>query len=113
MAENIWFKEFPGAITITDAKGVIVAMNDQSVQQFAGDGGLDLIGKNVMDCHPEPARSKLIDLMNSPRVNTYTIQKSGRKRLIYQAPYFKEGQFAGLVELGLEIPEELPYFDRD
>jgi hypothetical protein len=43
----------------------------------------------------------------------YTVQKHGKKRLVYQTPYFVDGQFAGLVELGLELPEEMPHFNRD
>ena len=113
MKETAWFKEFPGTITVTDAAGMIIAMNDQSMKQFENDSGLDLIGKNVLDCHPEPARSKLENMLNSPRKNVYTIQKNGRKRLIYQTPFYKDGKFAGLVELGLDLPEELPHHNRD
>jgi len=43
----------------------------------------------------------------------YTIQKSGVKKLIYQAPWFQEGKYAGFVELSLPIPETMPHFDRD
>ena len=113
MKDTAWFKGFPGAVTVTDAQGVIIAMNEQSAKVFEEDGGYALIGKNVLDCHPEPARSKLEELFVSPRKNVYTIQKHGRKRLVYQAPYYIDGQFAGLVELGLDLPEEIPHFNRD
>ena len=113
MKDTAWFEGFPGAITVTDAEGVIIVMNDQSAAQFADDGGYNLIGKNVLDCHPEPARSKLEDQLASPKKNVYTIQKHGKKRLIYQTPYFTGGKFAGLVELGLEIPDDMPHFNRD
>ena len=113
MMDTAWFEGFPGAITVTDAEGVIIAMNEQSAQTFEKDGGYALIGKNVLDCHPEPARSKLANLLSSPRKNVYTVQKHGKKRLVYQTPYFIDGQFAGLVELGLELPEEMPHFNRD
>jgi hypothetical protein len=33
--------------------------------------------------------------------------------MIYQAPWFKEGKVAGLVELSLEIPFDLPHYIRD
>jgi len=113
MKETDWTREFPGAITVTNAEGVILAMNAQSAIQFKDQGGLDLIGKNVLDCHPEPARSKLAELYRSQKTNVYTIQKHGRKRLIYQTPYYEDGKFAGLVELGLDIPDDLPHFNRD
>lgn len=113
MKDTAWFQSFPGAITVTDAEGIIIAMNEQSSKAFEKDGGYDLIGKNVLDCHPEPARSKLESLYASPRENVYTIQKHGKKRLVYQAAYYTEGHFAGLVELGLDLPEEMPHFNRD
>ncbi len=56
MPDYPWFNEFPGAITITDTDGVILEMNDMAVEDvFKSSGGRDLIGKNVLDCHPEPA----------------------------------------------------------
>jgi PAS domain-containing protein len=108
-----WTEEFPGAITVCDAGGRITAMNRRSVETFAADGGAALVGANVLDCHPEPARAKLRSLLESGRTNVYTIEKGGRRKLIYQAPWFRGGEFAGLVELSIEIPRELPHFDRD
>jgi len=107
-----WVKEFPGAVTVCDAKGIIVAMNDRSAKSNAEDGGLSLIGKNLLDCHPEPARSKLKELLEKQQSNVYTIEKKGKKKLIYQSPWYQEGKFAGLVELSLEIPFEMPNFVR-
>jgi transcriptional regulator with PAS, ATPase and Fis domain len=108
-----WIREFPGAVTVCDTEGRIVAMNDRSLEVFAADGGAKLIGADVLDCHPEPSRSKLKNMMDERRTNVYTIQKSGKKKLIYQAPWYKDGTYAGFVELSLEIPWDLPHFDRD
>ena len=80
---------------------------------FAADGGAKLIGTNVLDCHPEPSRSKLQGMMDERRTNVYTIQKNGKKKLIYQAPWYKDGVYAGFVELSLEIPWDMPHFNRD
>jgi len=107
-----WIREFPGAITICNADGIILEMNDKAVETFKKDGGADLIGKNLLDCHPEPARSKLRDLMSSRKVNCYTIEKNGIKKMIYQSPWYKNGEYAGLVELSIEIPFEMPHFIR-
>ena len=71
-----------------------------------------LIGSNVLDCHPEPARSELLDLMQEQKRNIYTIEKNGIKKLIYQSPWYHEGQYAGFVEISIEIPLELPHFVR-
>jgi transcriptional regulator with PAS, ATPase and Fis domain len=113
MSRTDWVKEFPGAVTVCDAEGRIVEMNGKSREVFAADGGARLIGANVLDCHPEPSRSKLKGLMAERRTNVYTIRKNGRKKLIYQAPWTKDGVYAGFIELSFEIPWDMPHFDRD
>ena len=40
------------------------------------------------------------------------IEKNGVKKIIYQSPWYKEGEYAGFVELSLEIPLEMPHFIR-
>jgi transcriptional regulator with PAS, ATPase and Fis domain len=107
-----WIKEFPGAVTVCDENGIIIEMNEHAIQVFAEDGGAALIGKNALDCHPEPARSKMAQLLKSRGTNAYTIEKKGKKKLIYQAPWYEQGKFRGLVELSLEIPMELQHFIR-
>jgi transcriptional regulator with PAS, ATPase and Fis domain len=113
MARNDWIKEFPAAVTVCDTTGRIIEMNGRSVEGFAADGGAGLIGTNVLDCHPEPSRSKLRKMMDERRANVYTIQKKGKKKLIYQSPWFKDGVYAGFVELSFEIPWDMPHFNRD
>jgi len=44
--------------------------------------------------------------------NIYTVEKDGIKKLIYQSPWFNDGQYAGFVELSLEVPFEMPHFVR-
>jgi PAS domain S-box-containing protein len=113
MADNAWVKEFPAAVTVCDTEGRIIEMNRRSAEGFAADGGAGLIGTNVLDCHPEPSRSKLRKMMDERRANVYTIQKKGKKKLIYQAPWHKDGAYAGFVELSFEIPWDMPHFNRD
>jgi transcriptional regulator with PAS, ATPase and Fis domain len=112
MSEHSWSTEFPGAIIVCDANGIIVEMNDRAARNYEKDGGRALIGKNLLDCHPEPARTKTQRLLETQQKNVYTIEKKGVKKLIYQSPWYRDGQFAGLVELSLEIPSELPHFIR-
>ena len=107
-----WFNEFPGSITVCDPEGIILEMNERAVLGFQADGGRDLIGKNLLDCHPEPARAKLLEMMSSRRKNVYTIEKLGVWKLIYQTPWFENGEYRGFVELSLEIPAEMPHFIR-
>ena len=111
--ENAWVKEFPGAVTVCDAQGIIPEMNDKAELTFAEDGGRALIGQNVLDCHPEPSRSQLRDLLAEGKPNIYTIEKNGIKKLIYQTPWYTDGKYAGFIELSLEIPFEMSHFVRD
>jgi transcriptional regulator with PAS, ATPase and Fis domain len=110
---NVWVKNFPGAITVCDPKGIILDMNDQSEIVFKKDGGRELIGTNMLSCHPVSARLKLEKLMQDKEINIYTIEKNGKKKLIYQTPWYKNGDYAGFIELSLEIPFELPHFVRN
>jgi transcriptional regulator with PAS, ATPase and Fis domain len=110
--DHAWVKEFPGSVIVSDADGIILEINDKAEKILEEDGGRDLIGKNMLDCHPEPARSELVGLMKAHQSNVYTIEKKGVKKLIYQTPWYREGEFAGFVELALEIPFDMPHFVR-
>ena len=112
MNELDWIKEFPAAVTVCDKDGSLLEMNDKAALGYEEDGGRALIGSNVLDCHPEPARSKTRALLAAGEKNIYTIEKNGVRKLIYQSPWYIEGRYAGFVELSLEIPWEMPHFIR-
>ncbi len=113
MVQHPWVQEFAGAVTVCGPDGVILAMNEKAAQTFADQGGAALIGTNMLDCHPEPARTKTRELLDTRRTNVYTIEKRGRKKLVYQAPWYQEGRYGGFVELVLEIPAAMPHFVRE
>ncbi len=100
------------SITVCDADGIIIEMNDRAAEVFTADGGRKLIGTNVLDCHPEPSRSLVKELMTEHKTHTYTIEKNGVKKLIHQTPWFDGQRFGGLVEFSIVIPDELPHFIR-
>jgi transcriptional regulator with PAS, ATPase and Fis domain len=110
--DHHWVKEFSGSITVCDPDGIVLEMNDKSRQAYQADGGEKLIGTNMLDCHPEPARAKLQQLLDTQTANVYTIEKNGVKKLIYQTPWYRDGRYAGFVELALEIPAQMPHFIR-
>ncbi len=112
MSSFDWIKEFPASITVADRHGTIIAMNDRACKAFEEDGGAALIGTNLLACHPEPARTTLERLMAEKRVNSYTIEKKGKWKMIYQAPWFEGGVYSGFVEIAMEIPPALPHFVR-
>ena len=110
---EIWSDEFDGAVTICNRTGIITYMNHKSQKQFAKYGGGDLVGSNLLDCHPEPSRSKLAEMLKNPTTNTYTTEKAGIKKIIHQSPLYDKGVFSGLIEISFELPRPLPHFIRD
>ncbi len=112
MNSHDWFEGFTAGITVCTTDGKILQMNDKAAQTFTREGGKELIGRNILDCHPEKAREKVQALLQGETVNAYTIEKNGIKKLIYQAPWYRNGEPAGLVEVSLEIPWEMPHFVR-
>ncbi len=107
-----WLNGIDVAITVCNREGVILAMNERAAKTFAADGGLSLVGKNLMDCHPETARQKIRSLLATGASNDYTIEKNGVKKLIHQEPWYRKGEMGGLVEFSIVIPVRLPHFVR-
>ena len=107
-----WLKEINAAVTICDNRGIIVYMNEKSEQVFEKDGGKNLIGSNLFGCHPEPALTKLKEMLADGSTNVYTIKKDGKKKIIYQSPWFDENTLGGLIEISFNIPDEMPHFIR-
>ena len=113
MEKSQWVQDFPASITVCDAKGVILEMNEGSVKEFENYGGLALIGKSLLDCHNPASCAKLDAMLANEQPNVYTIQKNGKRKLVYQHPWYKDGMYAGFVEIILALPEEISQFNRD
>ena len=75
--------------------------------------GFDLIGHSAITCHKEPTQSKVRKIYKEQQFNIYSIKLGGKKQLVYQAPYFIGGKFSGIVEMVLDLPDDMPHFDRD
>ncbi len=95
-------------VTVCAKDGTILDMNAKSKKTFLKPGMPEIIGNNVLDCHPEPARSLLADMLENPRTNVYTVEKEGVKKLIFQTPWYDEGEYAGFMELSMVLPEVIP-----
>jgi transcriptional regulator with PAS, ATPase and Fis domain len=112
MTDIPWPEALGAALTVIDRDGIILQMNARARETFAADGGGDLVGKSVYDCHPEPASSKLRAMMQDGQPSHYTISKRGQRKIIHQMPWFQDGEFAGIVEISIPIPDSMPHFDR-
>ncbi|HUW64523.1 MAG TPA: PAS domain-containing protein [Spirochaetia bacterium] len=110
--DGSWVENFPRSIMVCDREGKILEMNEKACTVFQKDGGRELTGRNVLDCHPGAAREKLKGMLDNQTFNCYTTEKDGVKKLIYQTPWYKDNEYMGFVELSLEIPFEMPHFVR-
>ena len=109
MTQPDYFNEFPAAIEVCDLDGILLYVNDSAAATVAG---RDQLGTNILDCHPEPARTMFEKMLASGRANIYTIEKAGQRKLIYQAPWYVDGVYAGIVELSMPVPVDMPHFIR-
>lgn len=105
-----WAKEMNCAVTVCDNDGIVLYMNDKAKETFARHG--DLIGKSLIPCHNERSRAIIADLLASGGSNSYTIEKNGVRKMIYQTAWKENGKVAGLVEISMIIPEEMPHYVR-
>ncbi len=108
-----WADDLDAAITVCDRKGIIVYMNNRSILQFRKYGGELLIGKSLIDCHPEPSLSKLLNMLDDPKNNIYTTEKNGSRKLIVQKPWIQDNDFRGIVEISFELPGKIEHFIID
>ena len=104
-----YFEDVDVAVTVCAKDGTILDMNGKSRKTNLRPGQESILGQNVLDCHPEPARSLLEDMLRNPRTNVYTVEKEGLKKLIFQTPWYDEGEYAGFMELSMVLPENIPH----
>lgn len=105
-----WADEMNCAVTVCDADCTIIYMNKPARELYVSHG--NLIGCNLLDCHSHASREIIKKLLSTGGVNCYTIHKKGLKKMIYQTAWKKDGVVAGLVEISMIIPEEMPDYIR-
>lgn len=108
-----WYDQFNASITVCDLKGIVVYMNQRAIEQFQKYGGDSLIGESLIDCHPEPSRTKLRSMLDEPIENIYTTEKNGIKKMIIQKPWIQDNEFRGVVEISFVLPNEIAHHKRE
>ncbi len=103
---NDFLKEVDIAISVCDRDGIIRYMNDKGEKIFINEGGRNLIGSHILDCHPEPSRTKLEQMIASRTTNSYFKGSGSERRLIHQAPFFNQGVYDGFIECIIPMPEK-------
>jgi nitrogen-specific signal transduction histidine kinase len=107
-----WMDSLDASITICDKEGIITYMNEKAAAGFSKYGGFKLLGSNLLDCHSEPSKIILKDMLDKASEKTYTIEKNGVKKLICQKPIFEMGEFAGIIEIVIVLPSDMPHHLR-
>lgn len=106
-----WAKELPCGVTVCDKEGTIIYINDRAAATFARFGD-NLTGHSLFEFHSERSATMIKKMLQEGSENSYTIEKEGVKKLIHQMPWYDCGKVAGLVELSIVIPFEMPHFVR-
>jgi len=110
--EHEWVEEYPASITVCDKTGIILELNKSAAKSLQAEGGRKLIGSNLIDCHPEPARSKLKHMMKNRQTNVYTVTKHRTRKIVLQTPWYKRNRYSGFVEISLPITGKIPNIVR-
>lgn len=108
-----WIATYPAEIMVCDADGTILEMSDISIQIYEKEGGANMIGRNVFDHHVEPAKSQMMNVVKQKRHVMYTAEKSGLKKLVSIAPWYREREYAGFALIVFDLPEKLPNIVKD
>ncbi|MEG2061232.1 MAG: PAS sensor protein [Alistipes sp.] len=102
-----WVDALNCAVTVCDTETTVIYQNDHS-RQVNG----EVCGKSLIPCHNERSRALIRHLLDEGGTNTYTIEKRGVHKMIYQTAWLSEGKIGGLVEFSMEIPAEMPHYVR-
>jgi len=102
-----WIEAYPHCVTVCDTRGVIIAMNNASRENFKKYGGAKLIGASLFDCHPESANAIIHNQLAEQTGNTYITESTDKKRLISQVPWYRNNKFGGMVETIINLPQDI------
>jgi PAS domain-containing protein len=111
------FEGLRAAVTIADEDFQIRFMNDRAAEFYAEDGSTELIGKDLLDCHPRDEHKVLIraaydryragDL--TPTRYHHSGKDGGAPQSIVHIPLKVGGDFRGIAELIWNEREDLVF----
>lgn len=102
-----WVDGMDCAITVCDTEGTVIYQNERS-RTVNG----DVRGRSLIPCHNERSREIIRRLLADGGTNTYTVEKGGIRKLIYQTTWRVDGIVRGLAEISIELPAEMPHYIR-
>ena len=80
-----FFKGINIAVTVSDKNGNVIYQNDSSIEVNG-----DARGRNLEQCHNSKSWEMICHMLKEDVSNVYTISKKGKKKLIYQTPWYDE-----------------------
>lgn len=101
------------AVTVCDREGVVLYQNAKAVLR---DG--DVLGRNLFDCHKESSARMIRRMIAEGSGHTYeTVHSSPdavcSRSFIHQTPWYAaDGSVAGLIEIDIDLPAEVPVYSR-
>jgi len=102
----------PVAITVCDVHANIIAMNPAAHRRYSRQGGLALIGTSLLNCHPEHAQRRILNLLADDATNSSIVEAGGKATLLHQATWHDQGAVAGLIEFCIPLPADLLRYAR-
>ena len=103
-----FFENVAVAMTVCDLEGKVVYQNQRAIDALG-----EARGHNLAECHKSTSWQKIREMIAEGTTNAYTIEKRGLRKLIYQTPWYKEGEVAGLVEYSIVLPADMPHKVRE
>ncbi len=103
-----FFADVAVSTTVCDKEGRVVYQNERAVAALG-----EARGHSLQECHKSSSWEKIVDMIAKGETNAYTIEKRGLRKLIYQTPWYENGEVAGLVEYSIVLPEGMPHKVRE
>ncbi len=103
-----FFENVAVSMTVCDTEGRVIYQNNRAVESLG-----EARGHNLEECHKAASWAKIREMIAEGSTNAYTIEKRGTRKLIYQTPWYENGEVAGLVEYSIVLPSDMPHKVRE
>lgn len=94
-----FLKEADIIVSVCDKDGIITYLNDKARYYFQEPDMPELLGSDIMDCHPEPSKSRFKEMMTTHETQSIIKGEGDKKRVIHQTPFYNKGVFEGYIEI--------------
>jgi len=99
-----WAKEIDATLIVTDANNIVIHVNEAACEVFKA---TKLVGTELIAHHPKWAIPAVEELLDKKKPDCYTTETPQGKHFVYHTPWFKDGEYAGFVELVIPIRKDM------